>query len=146
MGKGKRRRNARGHFCWCCGRHRPNERFGGRGHRDHVCRDCQRLPAEELSFRQVVRNMERRVDGDGRIRRKARPRLDPFLKHSMRRVREHAEKLLRQDAEVRAELREAYRREEEALERVLQEEERLREEGSGEEAPIQANCWADLPF
>lgn len=90
--------------------------------------------------------MERRVDGDGRIRRKARPRLDPFLKHSMRRVREHAEKLLRQDAEVRAELREAYRREEEALERVLQEEERLREEGSGEEAPIQANCWADLPF
>lgn len=33
-----------GHFCRICGRTRANEKFSGRGHRDHVCKDCQRLP------------------------------------------------------------------------------------------------------
>jgi hypothetical protein len=27
-----------GHYCRLCGRVRANERFGGRGHRDHVCK------------------------------------------------------------------------------------------------------------
>jgi ribosome-binding protein aMBF1 (putative translation factor) len=36
-----------GHFCRICGRTRPNERFSGRGHRTHVCRDCARMPAQE---------------------------------------------------------------------------------------------------
>ena len=35
------------HYCRLCGRRRPNERFSGRGHRIHVCRDCQALPKEE---------------------------------------------------------------------------------------------------
>jgi hypothetical protein len=30
----------RGHFCWMCGRVRPNEKFSGSGHRDHVCKEC----------------------------------------------------------------------------------------------------------
>jgi hypothetical protein len=33
-----------GHCCRICGRTRANEKFSGRGHRDHVCKDCQRLP------------------------------------------------------------------------------------------------------
>jgi hypothetical protein len=36
-----------GHLCRICGRVRANEKFGGRGHRDHVCKDCQRMPREE---------------------------------------------------------------------------------------------------
>jgi len=36
-----------GHFCRICGRTRANEQFSGRGHRDHVCRDCQRTPREK---------------------------------------------------------------------------------------------------
>ena len=36
-----------GHFCRICGRTRANEQFSGRGHRDHVCRDCQRMPREK---------------------------------------------------------------------------------------------------
>lgn len=36
-----------GHWCRICGRERPNEKFSGRGHRDHVCRECARLPREE---------------------------------------------------------------------------------------------------
>jgi hypothetical protein len=36
-----------GHWCRICGRTRANEKFSGRGHRDHVCKDCQRMPREK---------------------------------------------------------------------------------------------------
>ena len=36
-----------GHRCRICGCVRANEKFNGRGHRDHVCKDCQRMPGEE---------------------------------------------------------------------------------------------------
>jgi hypothetical protein len=36
-----------GHYRRICGRSRPNERFNGRGHRIHVCRECQQLPREQ---------------------------------------------------------------------------------------------------
>lgn len=32
------------HLCRICTRTLANEKFSGRGHRDHVCRECQRLP------------------------------------------------------------------------------------------------------
>ena len=35
-----------GHYCWVCGRHRANERFSGKGHARHICRDCSRNPTE----------------------------------------------------------------------------------------------------
>jgi hypothetical protein len=31
-----------GHFCKICQRYRANEKFGGRGHAQHICKDCQR--------------------------------------------------------------------------------------------------------
>jgi len=37
----------RGHYCRICGSVRPNEKFSGRGHRIHVCKECARLPKEE---------------------------------------------------------------------------------------------------
>ena len=36
-----------GHYCRICDRSRPNEKFSGRGHRIHVCKECQRLPRAE---------------------------------------------------------------------------------------------------
>ncbi len=36
-----------GHTCRICGRVRANETFSGRGHRDHICKDCQRMPREK---------------------------------------------------------------------------------------------------
>ena len=33
-----------GHYCRICYRQRANERFSGKGHRDHVCKECERLP------------------------------------------------------------------------------------------------------
>jgi len=33
-----------GHYCKICGRTKPNERFSGKGHRIHVCLDCEKIP------------------------------------------------------------------------------------------------------
>ena len=38
------------HYCRICGRNRPNEKFSGRGHRDHICKDCQRLPRDQREY------------------------------------------------------------------------------------------------
>ena len=37
----------RGHYCRFCGRRRPNEAFSGRGHRDHICKQCSQVPKKE---------------------------------------------------------------------------------------------------
>lgn len=29
-----------GHYCRICGRTRANEKFTGKGHKNHVCKDC----------------------------------------------------------------------------------------------------------
>jgi hypothetical protein len=33
-----------GHYCRRCGRTRPNEKFSGKGHRTHVCKECAQIP------------------------------------------------------------------------------------------------------
>lgn len=33
-----------GRYCRLCNQSRPNESFSGRGHRSHVCKECQRKP------------------------------------------------------------------------------------------------------
>ena len=35
------------HWCRICFRDRPNEKFSGKGHRDHVCKECSRRPKSE---------------------------------------------------------------------------------------------------
>lgn len=39
---GKRKKKGRGHYCRECGRMRPNEKFSGKGHRKHICKDCNK--------------------------------------------------------------------------------------------------------
>jgi len=39
-----------GHYCKICGRQRPNEKFSGKGHHIHVCKDCMQLPKEKKQF------------------------------------------------------------------------------------------------
>ncbi len=36
-----------GHYCRICGKTRSNESFSGKGHREHVCKACARIPKEE---------------------------------------------------------------------------------------------------
>jgi ribosome-binding protein aMBF1 (putative translation factor) len=38
--------NDMGNYSRICGRTRPNEKFSGKGHRTHVCKDCAQLPKE----------------------------------------------------------------------------------------------------
>jgi hypothetical protein len=35
------------HYCRICGRSRRNEKFSGGGRRNHICKDCQRLPRDQ---------------------------------------------------------------------------------------------------
>ena len=35
------------YYCRICGRSRRSEKFSGRGHRNHICKDCQRLPRDQ---------------------------------------------------------------------------------------------------
>lgn len=90
----KKHKKRRGHYCWCCGRTRPNEQFSGKGHKRHLCRDCAQLGGEELEYRQALRDMERCVDYDGRVFRKRRRQSDTFLHHKNPRIRAAAEELV----------------------------------------------------
>lgn len=35
------------HWCRICDQHKPNEKFSGKGHRDHICKLCSRRPIAE---------------------------------------------------------------------------------------------------
>ncbi len=102
----KRQKRYRGHYCWCCARIRPNEHFSGKGHARHLCKACTRLGAEELAYRQALRNLERCVGMGPLIPRKHRAQLNRFLTHQDPRIREAAREMAALDAQTRAEWRE----------------------------------------
>jgi len=84
-----------GHFCWCCGRTRPNERFSGRCHARHLCKDCQKLGGEELAFRQAVRDIDRMLQREtARVKQKQRKNFERFLRHPNERIRRYAESVV----------------------------------------------------
>lgn len=91
--RGMSRRHG-GHWCWACNRARPNERFSGRGHARHLCRDCARLGHEDLAYRQGVRNIDRLVGWDGGVPRRHRKAFDCFLRHENPRLRQYAASIL----------------------------------------------------
>jgi transposase InsO family protein len=96
-----RPKKARGHFCWCCGRIRANERFSGRGHAHHLCKDCAQLGKEELAYRQAVRDIDRLLDWNGLVRRRQRKSFERFLSHPDERVRRYAEQVAADDTRAR---------------------------------------------
>jgi hypothetical protein len=104
-----------GHWCWCCGRDRPNERFSGSGHRAHICKDCKKLGPAELSYRQAILDVDRLMPKRmAEIKRIADT-------HPDARVQEYARGLVAYVEQERQLEREAWRRDEEALERKLEE-------------------------
>ena len=46
------------HYCWICDRSRANEKFSGKGHARHICKDCARLPREERDRAQALRDIQ----------------------------------------------------------------------------------------
>lgn len=84
---------------------RANEKFSGRGHAQHLCKDCARLGKEELAYRQAVRNLERLLTWDGLIPREKRGEFKRYLNHKDERVRTCALELEMADAWTLAERR-----------------------------------------
>jgi hypothetical protein len=37
-----------GHYCRICGSIKPNEAFSGKGHKNHICKECSRIPKNEI--------------------------------------------------------------------------------------------------
>jgi hypothetical protein len=37
-----------GHWCRICGKNKPNEKFSGKGHKNHICKQCAVKPKEEI--------------------------------------------------------------------------------------------------
>jgi len=53
--KKKKTRKLRGHYCWRCGRRRANEKFSGKGHAKHICKDCAKEQrAKERKKRRIA--------------------------------------------------------------------------------------------
>jgi hypothetical protein len=43
-----KKKKYRGHYCWICGEIRPNEKFSGSGHKNHICKKCTGKPKEKI--------------------------------------------------------------------------------------------------
>jgi hypothetical protein len=84
---------------------RANEKFSGKGHARHLCKECARLGKEELDYRQAVHNLGRLVTWEGFIPRKKRVQFNKYLEHENERVRTYALELEVADALKRAEQR-----------------------------------------
>jgi len=69
-----------GRFCRICGRDRPNEKFSGKGHKIHVCKDCQKMPKTERERIEIVDELHGFV-WQSRISEKNRKRLKVLLEH-----------------------------------------------------------------
>jgi hypothetical protein len=91
---GRRKKRGRGQWCWCCGRVLANERFSGRNHGRHLCRDCARLPVAEREYRSAIEQLARIWLRSGSFRRK-RPQIERFLQHPDPRVQACAAEILR---------------------------------------------------
>ena len=38
-----------GYYCWACDQYLANEKFSGKGHKNHICKQCAKHPKEKLS-------------------------------------------------------------------------------------------------
>jgi hypothetical protein len=108
------------------------------------------LGAEELAYRQALRNLQRCIDYCGLIRRKRRREFNQFLGHDNPRVRAFAQVLLAEDARLRAEQRELHERESK-LEEQFYEPELLAFDVSQQESAIADFCQSgsdciEIPF
>ena len=78
-----------GQYCRICGRIRANERFSGRGHRDHICKECQRRPKEELSRIEILDELYGFLD-QSNISEKNFRRLEALTQHREDTIRQMA--------------------------------------------------------
>lgn len=85
-----------------------SERFGGKGHTRHLCKECQRLPTAEREFRSAENNLERCMMWEGIIPKKRRRQFETFLLHPDARIRAIAAQMKRADETTRRHQRGEY--------------------------------------
>jgi len=56
--KKKRKKPGDSHYCWVCGTHKAHEKFSGRGHATHMCKQCHALPVAERNEMVAARKAE----------------------------------------------------------------------------------------
>lgn len=54
-----KKRKHRGHYCKICGDYKPNEKFSGKGHAKHICKECASLPQEKKNKLQYINHIDR---------------------------------------------------------------------------------------
>lgn len=108
----KKHRKWRGHYCWSCQRYLANERSSGRGHRNHLCKQCSKLGTEELEYRQAVIDIDRCLGWGGHLKRHHRRTFERYRDHPNERVRRYIEELEADWAEDRRLFREMCEQEE----------------------------------
>jgi hypothetical protein len=52
-----------GHYCRICGLHKSNEKFSGRGHAAHICKECHALSVSERNERRRISEIARIAEG-----------------------------------------------------------------------------------
>lgn len=57
--KKKKGKKPSGHYCKICGDRKPNERFSGKGHAKHICKECDALPQEHKNELQYITLIDR---------------------------------------------------------------------------------------
>ena len=92
------RKRQSGHYCWSCERRRANEKFSGKGHARHLCKDFTRLGKEELAYRQTIRDLDRLLTWNGHIPRRNREQFRKYLNHKDERIRAYARQIEATDA------------------------------------------------
>ena len=56
-----------GHYCKICGKYKANEKFSGKGHANHICKDCASLPADKKAEQETlnrIRNLPFRLSDE----------------------------------------------------------------------------------
>lgn len=90
MGKKKR---YRGHYCKVCACILPNEKFSGKGHAKHICKECSKLTEEEQK-EEIALNKIYRLCGYMNLSKVNRKMLEAYLESSSAKIRLAAQKVL----------------------------------------------------
>jgi ABC-type dipeptide/oligopeptide/nickel transport system ATPase subunit len=54
-----KKKKYRGHYCKVCGCIKPNEKFTGKGHKNHICKKCNKLSSENQKEKIILNKISR---------------------------------------------------------------------------------------
>ena len=77
-----------GHYCRICGEYKANEKFSGKGHAQHICKQCAKLPVEK---RNEIRTVNRLMNLPFWLSKEQRSWLEKMRKDEREDVRSAAE-------------------------------------------------------